>query len=346
MRAINSLLLSIELFNRPYEYGRTEAVLIALDHSFEMLMKAIIYEKTGKTRARRSKYSYAFKKCVNIMKDTLHIIIEDQAMTLNTINDLRDAAMHHVISLSEESLYLHSQSGVTLFDDLLRGEFNKPLRDYLPERVLPISTNPPADIQVFFDEEFSQIQDLIAPGRRQRARAIAKLRPLIILERNITGKEIPIVDYEVNKFIKGLREGGSWEGSFPGIATLRIDSTGTGLTYCLRLTKKEGLPVRPLRQEEDPCKAMVYREVNLLDRYSLRVTRLAGKLGITVPKANALIEYLDIQKNEEFFKEFAIDKQRYKSYSPELIPHLKQKLKEVDMDEVWETYRKKHYRKR
>jgi len=45
-RAINSLLLSIELFNRPYESGRTESVLINLDHAFEMLMKAVIYDKT------------------------------------------------------------------------------------------------------------------------------------------------------------------------------------------------------------------------------------------------------------------------------------------------------------
>lgn len=41
-RALDSLLLAIEHFNRPSDRGRTEAVLIHLDHSFEMLLKAAI----------------------------------------------------------------------------------------------------------------------------------------------------------------------------------------------------------------------------------------------------------------------------------------------------------------
>ena len=72
-KSINSLLLSIELFNRPYDSGRIEAVFIMLDHAFEMLIKAIIYEETGKIRERRDKYNYGFKKCVNILNDTLRI---------------------------------------------------------------------------------------------------------------------------------------------------------------------------------------------------------------------------------------------------------------------------------
>jgi HEPN domain-containing protein len=44
-RAINSLLLAIEMFNRPHEAGRTEAVLMLLQHAFEMCLKAAIYEK-------------------------------------------------------------------------------------------------------------------------------------------------------------------------------------------------------------------------------------------------------------------------------------------------------------
>jgi len=41
-RAINSLVLAIELFNRPHDLGRSEAVLILLHHAFEMLLKAIM----------------------------------------------------------------------------------------------------------------------------------------------------------------------------------------------------------------------------------------------------------------------------------------------------------------
>jgi hypothetical protein len=41
-KAIDSLTLSIELFNRPNDCGRVHGVLIFLDHAFEMLMKAAI----------------------------------------------------------------------------------------------------------------------------------------------------------------------------------------------------------------------------------------------------------------------------------------------------------------
>ena len=51
-RAIHSLVLAIEIFNRPHDQGRSEAVLIFLHHAFEMLLKAIIKEKTGTVHAK------------------------------------------------------------------------------------------------------------------------------------------------------------------------------------------------------------------------------------------------------------------------------------------------------
>jgi hypothetical protein len=39
-KACDSLLLSIELFNRPHDRGRVTGTLIQLDHAFEMLLKA------------------------------------------------------------------------------------------------------------------------------------------------------------------------------------------------------------------------------------------------------------------------------------------------------------------
>lgn len=46
-KALNSLILSVEHFNRPWDKGRTEAILIFLDHSFEMLLKAAILHRGG-----------------------------------------------------------------------------------------------------------------------------------------------------------------------------------------------------------------------------------------------------------------------------------------------------------
>ena len=55
-RAIDSLVLGIELFNRPHERGRVEAVLILLHHAFEMLLKAIIKDRTGVVHEKSEKY--------------------------------------------------------------------------------------------------------------------------------------------------------------------------------------------------------------------------------------------------------------------------------------------------
>ena len=52
-KAIDSLILSIEYFNRPWDKGRIETVLILLDHSFELLLKAAILHKGGKIRKKR-----------------------------------------------------------------------------------------------------------------------------------------------------------------------------------------------------------------------------------------------------------------------------------------------------
>lgn len=51
-KAGDSLLLGIEKFNCPFERGRVTSVLIALDHAFEMLLKASILQRGGRIRKR------------------------------------------------------------------------------------------------------------------------------------------------------------------------------------------------------------------------------------------------------------------------------------------------------
>lgn len=174
-RAVDSLLLAIEHFNRPWDRGRPEAVLMHLDHSFEMLLKAAIVHKGGRIRERKTRQTIGFDHCVRkcLSDAQVKCLTEDQALILRIINDLRDAAMHHIIMIPEEDLYVQTQAGVTLFDDLLQAVFNWSVADHLPERVLPISAKPPRDLQILFDDEFSQIQELIAPGKRRRAEARA-----------------------------------------------------------------------------------------------------------------------------------------------------------------------------
>ena len=54
-KSLDSLVLAIEHFNRPSELGRQEVVLILLDRSFELLLKAAIIHKGGKLREAYAK---------------------------------------------------------------------------------------------------------------------------------------------------------------------------------------------------------------------------------------------------------------------------------------------------
>ena len=127
-KAVDSFVLSIEHFNRPSNQGRTSTVLILLDHAFEMLLKASILHKGGQIRKPRERQTIGFE-CVRAELDgRVKFLDSDQALTLQMIKSLRDAAQRHLIDVSESQFYMHAQSGVTLFRDILKDIFAKNCR--------------------------------------------------------------------------------------------------------------------------------------------------------------------------------------------------------------------------
>src|SRR6476620_11616332 len=161
-KAIASLTLSIELFNRPHAGGRSDGVLLHSDHAFEMLLKAVIRHRGGEIREPGEAHTIGFKVCLSRCLSTADIqcLTPEQAITLQALNGWRDAAQHYLLELSEQELYLASQSAVTLFDDILDDVFGESLRTHVPERVLPVSTSPPHDIDLLLDDEFTVISEL------------------------------------------------------------------------------------------------------------------------------------------------------------------------------------------
>jgi len=89
-KAIESLVLSIEHFNRPSNTGRVHAVLMLLDHSFEMLFKAIILHRGGRIRERRSEQTIGFDACVRkgLSDAQVKFLNGNQALTVQIINSL------------------------------------------------------------------------------------------------------------------------------------------------------------------------------------------------------------------------------------------------------------------
>ncbi len=93
-RAVNSLVLGIELFNRPHERGRAESVLIFLHHAFEMLLKAIIKGRIGTVHAQGEKYSCSFDKCLEVAQHTIEMISIDERATMSILDAYRDTSIH------------------------------------------------------------------------------------------------------------------------------------------------------------------------------------------------------------------------------------------------------------
>lgn len=340
-RALNSLLLAIEHFNRPSDRGRIEAVLIHLDHSFEMLLKAAILHLGGRIREPRAKQTIGFDKCVRkcVSDAKVKCLTEDQALTLRMINGLRDSTMHYIIEISEQQLYVNAQAGVTLFDDILRNVFHKSLSDYLPHRVLPISTKPPTDLMVMMDEQFGQIRSLVAPGRRRRTEARARVRPIAVMENAVLGESRQPAEGELNRLLNRVAAGESWTRIFPGTASLKLDTEGAGLTFNIRISKKEGLPIRLVKEGEAEAALVAVRRVDELGFYNLGLFDLAAKIGLTSWKTLAVIWYLKMRENPEYYKEFVIGKTRHKRYSRKAIEYLREQLPRLDIDAIWAKYR-------
>ena len=340
-KAVNSLVLSIDHFNRPWDRGRTEAVLILLDHAFEMLLKASIRHRQGKIRKPREKQTIGFNACVRkgLTDAGVKFLTDEQALTLQTINGQRDAAQHYLVDMSEHQLYFYAQAGVTLFRDIYDNVFDDNLLLELPERVLPVSTTAPRDLVALFDKEVDEIVALLAPGRRRKMDAIARARSLAVLESAVQGDYEQSSAGELTKVCQRLAGGERWPSVFPGVASINISTEADGPVVSLRLTKNEGTPVRLLAEDEGGGAVVAVRRVNELDFYSLGATQLAKKVGLTPPKCHAVIRHIGLRDDVECFKEISIGRMKHRRYSPRAIERIQEAVRTETVDEIWAAYR-------
>ena len=341
-KAIDSLTLSVEHFNRPWDRGRTHTVLILLDHSFEMLLKAAILHRGGKIRDPRAKQTVGFDACVRkaLSDANVKFLTEEQVLLLQAMNSLRDAAQHHLLDISEQHLYIQAQAGLTLFRDILELVFGQKLTLQLPARVLPLSTTPPTDLATLFDMEVKEVQRLLQPGKRRAIEANAKLRGLAIMEGAIQGERVQPGRSRLNKLKKQIQEGKPWDQIFPGVASIDITQTGYGPSINLRISKKEGIPVQLVPEGTPSAHVVAIKRVNELDFYSLGRDQLAEKLGLSGPKTTALIKYLNLQDDSECFKTIRIGQVKFNRYSPKALDKLKKATKRKRLiDAAWKNWK-------
>lgn len=336
-KGTDSLLVSIELFNRPHDRGRVSGTLILLNHAFEMLLKAAIVHRGGRIREKRERQTIGFDTCVRrgVSVARIRFLTEEQALVLQSINGHRDAAQHDLLEISEGQLYLHAQAGVTLFRDLLKSVFGKELAERLPERVLPVSTSPPGDLTALFDAEVGEIQKLLRPGRRRRIDAEARLRPLAILDSAMRGEKGQPSPEELRRIGTELAGGTGWREIFKGVSAIEITADPTGPGLSLRLTKREGIPIQLVPEGTPGASVVAVRRVDELGFYNLGAKELAEKVGLSLPKVVAIIEHLNLRADEDCCKEIKIGQSRFKRYSQKAVGAIKTALQTASADEIW-----------
>jgi hypothetical protein len=339
-KATNSLILAVEHFNSLNDTGRTDVVLMLLDHSFEMLLKAAIVYRGGSIRKPGEKNTIGFDACVrrSFSDAKVSFLTEEQTLTLQAINGLRDAAQHHLVELSEGHLYLHAQTGITLFRDLLRAVFDEDLASVLPARTLPISTVAQLDPIALFVEEVDEVRRLLQPHRRRTTEAEARLRPLAILDGTIRGEKLQPGSKELSRLGKQIAAGEGLDAIFPGISAVAFTTEGDGPTLSLRLTKREGIPVQLVPEGTAGASVVGVKRVNELDYYSLGHKDLAEKLGITPNRTTAAIWDRHIQENDDYFREIKIGSAKFKRYSVAALRQLEDAIASEGIDPMWRRY--------
>ena len=339
-RAIDSLVLGIELFNRPHERGRAEAVLILLHHAFEMLLKAIIKDRTGTVHAEGDKYTYGFDKCLDVMQNPLRMISADERMALSILDGLRDTSVHYFQVMSEDLLYIQAQAATTLFDAILHRGFGASLADFIPSRVLPISSKPPKDVRLLIGSELQQIDELLVKGSRRGAIAAARLRPLLTITSASRTDGERVSENDVREAVRRRRNGDEWTVVLPDVAQLRLDTTGEGSALYLRIKKDAAIGVRIAGDGKLVSGYLVKQEINIWDKYNLGRDDLAEKVGLSGPRTSAVIMELGIQEDAECFKTLRRKKSVFKGYSKKALDRITDALASgLDVEAAWSRHR-------
>lgn len=340
-KALSSMRTAMTAFNSPHDDGRPTVVLLHLQHAFEMLLKAALFQGGAKVFDKKSGRSIGFEAAINQSCQLAGFkVTQDEAGTLRAIDALRDDEQHWFNDVSEGLLYLHARAAVTLFDELLFRAFKQRLTDHLPNRVLPVSTEAPQDILVLVDSEYANIAELLKPGRRARGEARAKIRTLLALEAHVA-EDTKVSDSDVNRVEKGIKAGKTRQQVFPRLNPLAADVSGEGLTVKVKIVKQaDALPVRLVRDGDggEVVDAAAVREVDLQKKFHWSAFDLADKLSISRPRATALREHLGIDRDADCLHVFEFGSQKHPRYSDNALTRMREAIVKQDMDAIWKSH--------
>ncbi|MGY1738378.1 DUF3644 domain-containing protein [Geodermatophilus sp. SYSU D00684] len=340
--AVESMTLAVELFNRPSPVARDHAVVMMAAHSFEMLLKGIIFQARGTVREPGSEDSLSLGRCIDIAADDLTVLRPDERVVLRSLKQDRDAATHDVIVMAEELLWVHMRSAVTIFQRLSRDVLGVE-EAALPGRVLPVSAAPPEDLGLLLDQEVEAVRQLLQPGRRRRDEAAARLRPLLALDGSATGRSDPPTDREVARAERALRAGNDWRTVLPGLTTLSVRNRPhpDASEIVLQVGKApDAVPVRRAHAGEDAT-ALAYRQSNPFDEFSIKLISFGERLGLSRQQGLAIVEHLELKDDDRayFIRRNRNGNVVYQGLSARALHLARQALDDgLDVDAVTQAY--------
>lgn len=338
-KALASLRCGLGAFNSFHEHGRQTATLLHLQHACEMLLKAALIQKKIKVFDKKTGTSIGFEKCVNLASQGHTCgLSQSDAGTMRAIDSLRDAEQHWLVVIDEEFLYLHVRALVTIFDDVLYRVFEERLADHLPRRILPVSTTlPPRGLDLLIDRQYTQITDLLQPGRRRRDEARGRIRMLLAMEAHVAD-EVAVSERDIDRIERAIRLGHAWPEVFPRLTSLRTQHEGEGVEMTVRFSKTEGAPVRFVAAD-DPEEAAAVREVDLQRKYRYSPTELATQVDLTRPRSKVLRDHLGIDDDRQCAHIFEFGRQSLPRYSDRAIQRMREALQDINMDALWRERR-------
>jgi len=193
------------------------------------------------------------------------------------------------------------------------------------------------DMDVLVDEQYSQVERLLRPGKRRRPEARALLRGLLAMEGHVSA-EARVSERDVDRVEKAVRDGRSLDQVFPRLRDVTATFEGDGATVKVHFTKRAGAPVHFV-PADDPGDSAAVREIDLQRKYHIPPFELAEMVGLSRPRATALRRFLGIDDDSACVHVFTFGSQKHPRYSDNASRRMKEALDDgIDMDEVWRTH--------
>lgn len=335
-KAIASLKRGLEAFNNHDDDGRPETVLLMLQHTSEMLTKALLVQMGQNIFDKEKGTSIGIEKALNIAQSK-GWINATQAGSIRIIDAMRDQAQHWMIVVPEDMLYINARALITTLDEILTGYFQDSLADNLPVRVLPLSTQPLPDFLMLVNREYAQIRDLLAPGRRARDEARGRITALLAMEAHVS-EEVAVSKRDLDRIEEAIKADAPVEQVFPRLLTLTTNIEGAGPTIRVRITQATDAPAVRYISGDDPEGAAAIREVDLQKKYHWSPSALAEKLGLTINKSKAVRDFLQIDTDQSNVMVFEFGSQKHPRYSDKALRTLRDSITPELVEQAWSNY--------